>query len=160
MIANAVTLRKADPADLDRINTLIDAAMDTWQLSERAKRLSRSLYHYDVNDLEFTELSVAETQRAGIVGIIAIEAADVSESSPGLYNALLHGIYVDPACHRQGIGTRLLEHAQTMASSRGFGGMLVKAKAEARTFFEVRGFENLRIENASRDYPYRYWKPV
>ena len=56
---------------------------------------------------------------------------------------------------QQHLATTHDEVVQLLATNR-----VVKAKAEARTFFEVRGFENLPIENASRDYPYRYWKPV
>ena len=156
--ANIVTLRKAAHRDLVRINTLIAAAMDTWQLPERVKRLSLPLYQYDANDLKHLQVIVAETGETNLAGIAAIEAADASECPRGHNAALLQGIYVDPLCHHNGIGTRLLSCMQAMASSRGFDGLLVKANPEAKAFFEAQAFEKLPIEDLSRDYPYRYWK--
>ena len=155
---HTITLRKAEYRDLGQINTLIAAAMDTWRLSKRVKRLSLPLYQYHAQDLEHLQVIVAETEATTIVGIAAIEPADASEYPRGQNAALLHGIYVDPIRHRYGIGTRLLRYMQATASSRGYDGLLVKANPEARTFFEARAFEKLPIEDPSRDYPYRYWK--
>ena len=156
--ADNITLRKAEYRDLGQINTLIAAAMDTWRLSKRVKRLSLPLYQYNAQDLEHLQVIVAETEATTIAGIAAIEPADASEYPRGHNAALLQGIYVDPFRHRNGIGTRLLRYMQATASSRGYDGLLVKANPEARTFFEARAFEKLPIEDPSRDYPYRYWK--
>ena len=153
-----INLRKAGNRDLAQINTLIAAAMDTWRLSERVKRLSLPLYRYDESDLDHLQVIVAETEDAGVAGIAAIEPADASECPRGHNAALLHGIYVDPLLHRSGIGTRLLSYVQAMASSMCFSGLLVKANPAARSFFEARAFEKLPIEDPSRDYPFRYWK--
>ena len=155
-----VTLRKAGRLDLDQINTLIAAAVDTWRLAERVKRLSLPLYQYDPNDLEHLQVIVAESEEAFMAGIAALEPANASECPRGHNAALLHGIYVDPLLHRHGIGTRLLRYMQVLASSRGFDGLLVKANPEAKTFFEARAFEKLPIEDHARDYPYRYWKSL
>ena len=156
--AEIVTLREAAQCDLGQINALIAAAIDTWRLSERVKRLSLPLYQYGARDLEHLQAVVAETEESTIAGIAAIEAADALECPQGLSAALLHGIYVDPLLHRSGIGTRLLKHMQVMASSMGFDGLLVKANPEAKSFFEARAFEKMPIENPSRDYPYRFWQ--
>ena len=143
--ADIITLREAEHRDLCQINALIAAAMDTWRLSERVKRLSLPLYQYDENDLEHLLIVVAESEETTIAGIAAIEPADASECPRGHNAALLHGIYVDPLHHRGGIGTRLLRYMQVIASSRGFDGLLVKANPEATTFFESRAFEQLPI---------------
>ena len=132
--------------------------MGTWQLPERVKRISLPMYQYCEHDLEHLQIIVAETGECTMAGIASIEAADVADGPQGHKAALLHGIYVDPRRHRMGIGTRLLKHMQTIASSRGFDGLLVKASHEATSFFDARGFTKLPIEDSSRDYPYRYWK--
>ena len=132
--------------------------MDTWQLSERVKRISLPIYEYGEQDLEHLQIIIAETGEGTMAGIATIEAADVSDGSRGHKAALLHGIYVDPHHHRSGIGTCLLKQIQTIAASRGFDGLLVKASHEATSFFAAQGFTSLPIEDPARDYPYRYWK--
>lgn len=153
-----MTLRNAEQRDLAQINDLIAAAMATWQLPQRVKRLSLPLYRYNANDLEHLEVIVAETAANTIVGVAAIEAADESDCPRGLNAALLHGIYVDPFNHRKGIGTRLMRYMQVTAASKNFDGLLIKANPEATSFFEAQDFEMLPIGDPSRDYSYRYWK--
>lgn len=153
-----ITLRKAEHRDLGEINNLIAAAMDTWRLADRVKRLSLPLYEYDRQDFEHLHVIVAETGKSTIAGIAAIEAADASECPRGHNAALLHGIYVDPLRHCNGIGTCLLQHMQTIASSKSFDALLVKANPEATSFFETRGFKRFPVEDPLRDYPNRYWK--
>ena len=153
-----VALRQAGPGDLDCINALIAAAMTTWDVTERVRRISLPLYQYRAHDLEHLCVMVAETLDSGIVGIAAIEAAEACQC-PGYVNgALLHGIFTLPGHHRKGIGLALLEKMAATASSRDFDGLLVKAKREAVPFFETCGYAALPIENYGRDYPYRFWK--
>lgn len=156
--AEPITFRAPEYEDLGNINTLIATAIGKWRLTDRVKRLSLPLYHYGAQDLEHLQITVADTGEAAVVGIAAIEAADESECPRGYNAALLHGIYVDPLCHRKGIGSRLLKHMQTLASSRNFDGLLVKANPDAASFFEAQAFKKLPIEDPSRDYPLRYWK--
>ncbi len=158
-LADAVVFREADAGELRRINEIIAAAMDTWRLSERVKRISLPLYRYQADDLEHLQIIVAATEAGDIVGVAAIEAADPGECPAGQSGALLHGLYIDPRRHRSGLGTRLLQRMETIAVAQGFDGLLVKAQREATAFFEARGFTRLPIEDHSRDYPYRYWKP-
>jgi len=50
-IRGAVKLRGADPSDLYSINNLIAAAIGTWNLADRVKRISLPLYRYHEDDL-------------------------------------------------------------------------------------------------------------
>jgi len=153
-----VALRQAGPEDIGCINPLIAAAMTTWDVTERVRRISLPLYQYRAHDLEHLFVLVAETPDSGIVGVAAIEAAETSQCPGNCNGALLHGIYMLPGRHRQGIGFLLLEKMAVIASSRDFDGLLVKAKREAVSFFEACGYVELPIEDYGRDYPYRYWK--
>ena len=155
---DTIRLREAEQRDLEQINDLVAAAIGTWPMPERVKRLSLSLYRYHELDLGHMLIMLAEYGDTGLAGIASIEAADASDCPLGLNAALLHGLYVDPLIHRNGVGTRLLQHMQTIASTRGFDGLLVKAYSETASFFEASAFEKLPTENPSRDYPYRYWK--
>ena len=157
-LAGSIRLRKAGWHDLAQINSLIEAAMGTWRLAERVKRLSLPMYQYCKQDLEHLQVIVAETRGFDVVGVAAIEAADASDCPYGHSAALLHGIYVDPSRHRAGIGACLLEHVQQVASLNNFDGMLVRANPEATPFFEARDFKKLPVENPERDYHYRFWR--
>lgn len=155
-----ITLRKARAADLVAINQLIDAAIMTWDLPERVKRLSLPSYHYKLHDLEMLELMVAENSEQRVVGVTAWEPADINDTPQGQRALLLHGIYVDPEHHHQGIGSQLLRAAEQAAVNQGYSGLLVKAQANAAGFFLAQGLRALKVENEKRDYAHRYWKPI
>ena len=99
----------------------------------------------------------AEDEEGAIVGFAAWEPASISDTPNGASGLLLHGIYVIPARHRTGIGSRLLDAAVQAAHQGGFDGLLVKAHADAQGFFAARGMRRLSTEDARRDCPYRFW---
>jgi len=158
--AHTENLRRATAADLDAINTLIEAAIGTWDLPDRVKRLSLASYRYHSLDLEHLELSVAEDATGAIVGVAAWEKADPRDAPEGARALLLHGIYVAPDLHGGGIGSRLVEVASSAARAAGFDGLLVKAHPSACGFFEACGFQRLAVTDPSRDYPHRFWRSV
>ena len=154
------TLRLAGRSDLDAVNRVIESAIRTWVVPERVRRLCVPLYRYSEHDLEFLDLVVAEAENIGIVGIAAWEEADAVDAPAGYSALLLHGIYVAPDQHRKGVGTRLFEVAEMAASVRGFDGVLVKAQPGAGDFFRALGLEAIPVQDFSRDYPHRFWKPL
>jgi N-acetylglutamate synthase-like GNAT family acetyltransferase len=158
MTATEISLRRAGTKDLVAINKIIDAAIMTWDLPERVKRLSLPSYHYKQHDLETLEIIVAEKGTQQIVGIAAWEPANTKDVPQGQRALFLHGIYVAPEQYRQGIGSQLLQAAELTALDRGYDGLLVKAQADAAGFFLAHGMQPLEIENEKRDYPHRYWK--
>ncbi|KPJ92959.1 MAG: hypothetical protein AMJ55_08965 [Gammaproteobacteria bacterium SG8_15] len=161
MMATKIALRKANTTDLAAINEIIDAAIMTWDLPERVKRLSLPSYHYTQHDLETLELIVAEKgAQQKIVGVAAWEPANTKDVPQGQRALFLHGIYVAPEQFHQGIGNQLLQAAELTALDRGFAGLLVKAQADAAGFFLAQGMQPLGIENEKRDYPHRYWKLI
>lgn len=152
-----VTLRTASADDLPRINAVIERAIQIWDLPERVKRLSLPIYTYDPVDLSHLEVTVAEAESILGVGVWGLAG---ERDAPQRQGGLLHGIYVDPAWHRQGIGTRLLEEAMVFACANELSGILVKAQRGAEGFFRARGWHALPVLNPGRDYPYRYWCDV
>ena len=156
--AAGCSLRNADSDDLGNINDVIAAAMDTWDLAERVKRISLPLYRYQPHDLEHLQIVVAESRASGIVGVAALERAPASDFPDEPSTSILHGLYVDPAYHGKAVGSRLLKRIEEIAAATDARGLLVKAQHEAVGFFAHHGFNTLPVEDESRDYPYRLWK--
>lgn len=150
-------LRAATAADLDAVNGVIERAVMTWQLPERVKRLAMPSYRYGEQDLAHLHLEVADDGTDGIVGVAAWEAADPRDVPAGRRGLLLHGLYVDPARQRGGVGTALLEAAIAAARAQHYDGLLVKAQADADGFFAACGLQRLAVDNPERDYAHRYW---
>lgn len=152
-------IRDATRADLDAINAVVAGALHTWKLPERVKRLALPLYHYTLEDLAHLELRVLE-QASDIFGVAAWEPANPRDLPGAGSGMLLHGLYVDPARHGQGLGARLLGDAAGAARDRGHEGILVRAQADAEGFFAGRGFQRLPVRDAARDYAARLWLPL
>jgi len=158
-----VTLRRGGRDDLGEVNAVIGRAIDTWNLAPRVKRLSIPLYHYQPHDLDHLELMVAEQGSPGaaiIVAVAAWEPADTEQLPAGRTGLLLHGLYVDPAAARRGIGALLLTACGDAARERGFDGVLVKATVDSESYFQKRGLEHLPVVRPERDYARRYWLVV
>jgi GNAT superfamily N-acetyltransferase len=156
--AGPLNLREAQSFDLESVNELIAAAMNTWNLTNRVKRISLPLYRYQLHDLEYLQIVVAATVDSRITGVAALERAHQTDLPDGLSASILHGLYVTPDWHRKGIGSLLLERIETIARSEGAAGLLAKARPEAMPFFESCGFEKLPVEDHARDYPHRFYK--
>ena len=145
--SNSIELRPVTTADLDRANAVVEAAIWTWGLPDRVKRLSLPSYRYNADDLNHFTLIGAWDSAEAIVGIAAWESAIASETPNGARGLLMHGIYVVPDFHRKGVGTRLLNAAIDAVNLGEFDGLLVKANPNARAFFTSLGLQQLPIED-------------
>jgi N-acetylglutamate synthase-like GNAT family acetyltransferase len=157
-IHGTIKLRGADPSDLHSINSLIAAAIGTWRLADRVKRISLPLYRYHAHDLQDMQIVVAHCGDGEILGSAALEQAYTSNMFDGLPTSLLHGIYVAPNLHRNGVGSRLLEKIETLARYQGIEALLVKARPEAISFFSARGFGKLSTRDDREEYPHQFYK--
>ncbi|MDT8403239.1 GNAT family N-acetyltransferase [Sulfuriflexus sp.] len=155
-----IHIRPAGHADLEAINRIIEAAVFTWELPERVKRLSLSSYLYTDMDLEHLEVVVAESQQQGILGVAAWEQANSSDTPAGQTALLLHGLYVDPAFKRWGIGRQLFSEFAVAARRHGCSGLLVRAQSGANGFFISQGMSRLAPADSGRDYANRFWKKL
>jgi N-acetylglutamate synthase-like GNAT family acetyltransferase len=156
----ALHLRQAHADDLPAINGVIERAIATWQLPERVRRLSLPSYRYHAHDFVHLHFVVAEDTDHALVGVAAWESANPRDLPARQRGLLLHGLYVDPAQQRQGVGSQLLDATAAAARAQGFDGVLLKAQADANGFFEARGLQRLPVEDAARHYPHRFWLPV
>lgn len=157
MLTHTIQIREAAVSDLAAINEIIDAAIMTWDLPERVKRLSLPSYHYKEHDLQTIELIAAKDSEHNVIGVAAWEQADPKDTPEGFSALLLHGIYVNPEQHHQGIGSQLLHAAEQAAIKQGYDGLLVKAQADAAKFFLAQGMQPLEVKDVRREYMHRFW---
>lgn len=151
-------VRPARESDLASINAIIEAAVMGWSLPERVKRLSVDSYRYTLEDLRHFAMRVA-LDGDRVVGVAAFEQAARRETPNGVSGLMLHGLYVDPAAQRRGVGRVLVESVASAARYAGHRGVLVKASRDAVDFFRRLGFARVAASGAS-DYPNLFWLPI
>ena len=154
-----VALRRAGAADLALVNQIVDVAVSTWGLPARVRRLAGPSLRYTAYDLQHMDAVIAHDARGKPVGVAMAEPAGIGDAPAGLCALLLHGLYVLPARHGEGIGGRLVAWVTELAARRGRDGVEVRAWREAEDFFRSRGFQELRNEGSAGGYPRRLWLP-
>jgi len=155
-IADAFVVRAGGADDLPGANRIIEAAVGTWHLPERVKRLALHLYRYTEVDLTHLDLRLLDGPE-GLMGVAAWEPADARDGPDGGSATLLHGLYVRPDAHRTGFGTRLLDDGICRARTARLSGILVRSQAGAEGFFQRVGFSRLAVRDEGRDYAARFW---
>lgn len=156
-VKTQVDLRSATSADLMFINGIVEAAVMTWSLPERVKRLSMPSYRYDQATFEAVEMQLAVDGDGDIVGLAACCEPAESQALSDRKALLLHGIFVDATNHREGIGRELVQAVRERAKAGGYDGVLVNAQPDALAFFAALGFEQLPVVDEELDYKLRYW---
>lgn len=147
-------------SDLPAINQMIEAAVMTWDLPDRVKRLSLPSYRYTALDLNQLTLIVARDANQQIVGVAAWERAAPGDCPADRTGLLLHGLYVDPVHQHKGFGRALLQQAIAAAAENHYDGLLVKAQADAAGFFKDQGLLALTASDPARQYAHRYWLAI
>ncbi len=152
------TIRDAAKDDLDAINLVVEQAILTWDLPARVQRLALPSYRYSDMDLQHMQLIVAAEPAGELIGVAAWEIADSDELPEGRSGLLLHGLYVTPARHKQGVGSHLLARVEQTGIDQQMAGVLIKAQADAVDFFIAKGYRQLPAKNSARDFQNRFWK--
>jgi len=158
MQANHITLRHATHNDLEDINQVVEQAVLTWNLPARVQRLVLPSYRYSSLDLAHMQFIVATQPSAQIIGVAAWEQAELSDTPEGERGLLLHGLYVLPERRTQGLGSLLLESVEQTGTEQQMAGVLIKAHADAVSFFVLKGYRQLPAKNPARDFENRFWK--
>jgi len=160
--------------DLDCINNVVAAAVMSWPMPERIKRLSVPVLSYDSEDFKHYrfvvyrqggeikggevkggEVKGGEVKGGEVQGVAAWnpEAPLVTELGTG---RLLHGLYISPDCQGRGYGRDLMAAVLSEAMTLGAEGLVIKAERPSIGFFEHCGLQPLSATGAT-DYPYQFW---
>ena len=135
-----VELREATPDDLDAVlavhrDAIRSIATDRYTEEERevwaAAQNDPGQYPVD----EVTQyLAVAETAGDRIVGFVGLDLED----------GVVETLYVDPTLHGEGIGTKLLTHAETMLQAHDHDQCVMAASLNSVPFYQRQGY---RVED-------------
>jgi len=155
-----IKIRTAIKNDIEAINHVIEATVMSWTLAERVKRLSLSSYRYSEVDFNHLAMVVVEDEKQNLLGVAAWELADAKDSPKEHSALLLHGLYVNPAHHHQGIGRQLFKIAEQAAHKLHCDGLLVKAQPDANAFFVAQKMEKIQLEDTSHHYKNLFWKTI
>jgi len=158
MATASVHIRPARERDHFQINHVVEQGVMSWDLPERVKQLSLPSYYYHEHDFEHFQILVAETDKR-IIGVVAWEREPI-RLKHSKQTLLLHGLFVDAFLLKKGIGRRLFAEAEKEARKLQCDGLLVRAQKDAEGFFTKMGMRKLDVEDESRDYALRYWKPL
>lgn len=150
-----LTLREIDTDELATANDIVVSAIESWDMKPRLRRLVSQTYQYDAGDFDTMRLFLLEDEHPQ--AMLAVEDYPGDEVNVNARILLLHGIYVRPERHGEGMGRQLLEATKALAREGGFAGVLVKAHASANGFFQATGMQELPITDERRDYPHRFW---
>jgi GNAT superfamily N-acetyltransferase len=151
-------IKEQQPAStgLARINDLITRAINSWNLTERVRRAALPSHLYDAADLRDYRFLLADADDGSLAGVAALTGPVEPGKALPEPLALLHGLYVEPALHRTGIGRALLKAAEAKAVESGFHCLLVRAHRDSQGFFETNGYRH--TDRVS--YPYAWVKEL
>ncbi len=150
-----IDIRPAQPADIPRIEALIDASVRTLQAGDyTADQIERSLrlvFGVDRQLIADRTYYVMErganlaacggwSFRRTLFGADAIHARDDSELAPGREAAKIRAFFVAPAFARQGLGTRLLAACEAAAAAKGFTALELGATLTGEPLYARHGY--------------------
>ena len=154
-----VEFARADVDDLHRVRAVIAAAIRAWPTTERLRRNALNILSYDAVDLADTHIVMA-LQDGEALGIAAWRDHSWMADPAGKQSALLHGLYVDGACQRTGLGACLQRFVASAVLDAGGHGLHVRAERFAVPYFERCGYRRLtgaELIGVTGAYPHRFW---
>ncbi|MGB2260545.1 MAG: GNAT family N-acetyltransferase [Porticoccaceae bacterium] len=140
--------------DLDCINHVVAAAIMSWPMPERIKRLSVPVLSYDSEDFKHYRFAVYRDADQ-IQGVAAWNSEEPIVTKLGA-GRLLHGLYIYPDFQGRGLGRTLMAAVLAEAVALGADGLVVKAERPSIGFFEQCGLQPLPAAGPT-DYPYQFW---
>ena len=146
-------------SDLQRVNVVVEASLDSWNLPSRVKRLALPSLLFSELDLEQMSVVLLEGE-AGDLAVATWGMASGRDAAAHTRAVLLHGLYVVPGAQRRGFGSALLELASHWMLARGFDGIIARVWRESEAFFYKSGFTSLPRSDTLQPYPRRLWRPL
>ena len=149
---------RLEPADTEDVDELVDAwvslASDQRQHGSRiVPEASRETIRESIAQHVFGErLFVARTNRDGIIGFVMFDLVD-GRFEEDAVRGNVSNLYVTPGYRNRGIGSELLDIAESELRDRGAIVVSLEVLAEnadARWFYEQSGYETHRIELEKR----------
>ena len=113
-----LTIRPAEPKDVDAIFDLILGLAAYEQLSDRVTGSSDLLRSHLFGDQPYAQVIVAEVDRHLCGFALFFHPYSTFLTQPGLY---LEDVFVQPEYRRQGVGTALITQVAKIAHDRGCG---------------------------------------
>jgi GNAT superfamily N-acetyltransferase len=110
-----VTIRPADPTDIDTIHAFIRALADYERLAHEVKTDRETLARYLFGPRPMAEVLIAEMDGASIGFALFFHNFSTFEGRPGLY---LEDLFVLPEARGAGAGKALLRHLAQLAIER------------------------------------------
>ena len=129
---DGITLRRAAAAEQRRLEALQMRASLMWEEDRPHLLANPGLIELPLEQLEGGRVFVAD-RRGAAVGFGVVLRRDDGEAE-------LDGLFVEPDCWRQGIGSRLIEEAERLAYSDGATWLFVIANPRAVGFYSACGF--------------------
>ncbi len=154
-----VELVRATVEDLHRVRAVIAAAISAWPTTERLQRNALNVLSYDAVDLADTNIVMA-LRDGETLAVAAWREHSWMADPAGKRSALLHGLYVDNACQRLGLGGCLQQYVASAVVDAGGYGLHVRAERFAVSYFERCGYRRLagsELVGVTGAYPHRFW---
>ena len=147
--------RPARPADIPRIEALIEASVRTLQAGDydqdQIERSLRLVFGVDRRLIDDGTYHVVEhgaelaacggwSFRRTLFGADAMDGRDDSELQPGREPARIRAFFVAPAFARRGLATRLLAVCESAAAARGFAALELGATLTGEPLYARHGY--------------------
>ena len=133
-----IKIRKAVVGDSTELTELSRRAKSGLGYPPEWLKAWESQLTFEPQYIESEVVFVAE--KAGkVLGVIALVKSPVPE---------IDHLWVDPSAQAQGVGSRLLDEAYSVAKDRGWSTLRVVADPFAVPFYEKKGFQVISVQDA------------
>ena len=136
-------------ANLHAVNGVVAAAVGTWGLPARVRRLALPSLLYGQGDLGHMHIWWLDEPGTGALAVAAWEETDSGSER----EIMLHGLYVLPRRQGEGLGSRLLSLVEQWGKAHGYDGVALRAWGVSEAFFRGHGYGREQRDGSSTANP-------